>query len=104
MPAPTKRSVAVDLDNLGCAAQPDPQTGKPFSFCAVSHHVLTLPDHAALLDLVSRVLDDAPNRTHPAPLATMKQYVRSKVVAGDPEWMGFLGTTLGVRWRQDLKA
>lgn len=100
--APDKRSAAVDLDGLGHVPSLDPQINAPFSFCASRHHTITLRDQAALVQMVRGVLAESAARNHPAPLREMKQHVRGQVAANDGEWIAFLITPLGMKWRSDL--
>ena len=101
-PAPKKRSGVVDLGGIECPDQPDPQSGAPFSFCAARHRTMKFADAEAFVAALGAFLQ-AGRPVSTTGRGEMKAYAHRKLTAQDQEWLSFIETELGAKWKADLK-
>ena len=92
--------VHTDLAGLGPPPTYAP-TEAPFAFIRDAHREIRLASDDAVRELVASLLEDLAARRIEVTGDAIKDYVRARLVAADPEWITYCQTSpKGQKWRR----
>ena len=97
-----KTLIHLDLNGLGPPPVRTPGTGR-FVFTRERHREIHVENRDALVDLMRRVRQAGGGCKHKVTRAQLREYVRQRLAAGDPEWVECCAEQPG-RWAAAAEA